>query len=196
MPPKKNTKKNVTKKKVTKKKVIKKKQVTKKKLKAEVNDDTEEPDSVINDSENIDDEPEINDDNSDSDNFDDEDDEEEEEEDDEEDDDEVLEEDDDEPLDEVRELFLEDYDLLIKEKNISKGNRLNNNKLSNYERTRIIGTRATQISRGSKPFIKNYENLSPIEIANQELNNFLVPIKLVRPMPNGTKEVWSISEFK
>ena len=68
-------------------------------------------------------------------------------------------------------------------------NRLNNQRLSIYERTRIIGTRATQIARGSKPFVKNIESLNPIEIAEEELKNKMVPLKLVRTLPNGTKDV-------
>lgn len=190
MPPKKKT----TKVKNTKKKVKK----TKKKVE-NIIEDTEEPDSIMDNSDDEEDmnEEVVQDSGSDSDNFDEDNNEEEndeeeidEENDDEENDDEI------DLTDEAEKIFLEDYNLLLKKEDFTSEDKLNNLKLSIYEITRIIGTRATQIARGAKPFLKKSENMSPIDIAKEELKNKLVPIKLIRPMPNGTEEVWSLNEFK
>ena len=104
----------------------------------------------------------------------------------------LLEEEEEEEIDDV-EFFKEDYDLLIKEDIFE--NRITDNKLTIYEITRIIGTRATQIANGAKPFIKNIKFLSPIEIAELELEKKLCPIKIIRPLPNGHSEEWDVNEF-
>ena len=60
----------------------------------------------------------------------------------------------------------------------------------------ILIDSSKQISTGAKAFIKNKEKLSSIEIAKEEFKNRLVPIELIRTMPNGTQEVWKVSQFK
>ena len=67
--------------------------------------------------------------------------------------------------------------------------------LTKYERVRIIGDRTKQISGGAKPLIKNVEHLSPKEIALLELENNIIPFIIERPLPNGRKERWYISEL-
>ena len=78
---------------------------------------------------------------------------------------------------------------------IGPDDKLNNYRLSVYERTRILGTRAKQISTAASPFVKNVSSLTPIEVATEELNNKLVPIKLIRELPNGITETWNLNEF-
>ena len=65
-----------------------------------------------------------------------------------------------------------------------------------YERVRIIGERATQLSYGAKPMIKNVNNLEPKEIAKLELQEKLIPLIIIRTLPNGQKEKWKISELE
>ena len=195
MPPKKTTKttKKPTKKKTTKKKTTKttKKKSTKNSSKKEEieeeNDLTDNEDIGNNDN---DDGGENS--NSDSDNFDDEDLPEDDEDDNQEDDEEYEEE-----LEEAEELFQEDYNLLLTQKDIDENpdNKLDNFKMSIYEKTRLIGTRSKQISTGAKPFIKTTDKFSSRETAEKELDNRTVPIELIRKMPNGTQEVWKINQF-
>ena len=90
-------------------------------------------------------------------------------------------------------FFKEDYDLLNKNDDINS--RATDNKLTIYEKTRIIGTRATQIANGAKPFVKNIKNLTPIQIAELELEKKLCPIILARPLPNGIIEEWNVNEL-
>jgi len=64
------------------------------------------------------------------------------------------------------------------------------NELTKYEKARIIGTRALQISMGA-PFLmklseKDLEDLryNPIEIAKKEFEKGIIPITIKRPQVN------------
>lgn len=74
--------------------------------------------------------------------------------------------------------------------------RLSRNILTKYEIVRIIGTRAKQISDGSKVFVKYDGNKSAIELAELELRNKMIPLKIKRPLPNGKYEIWKLSELE
>lgn len=69
--------------------------------------------------------------------------------------------------------------------------------LTKYERAKIIGYRATQISRGAEPFIDPYLYgiTDTIEIARKELELKQMPLIVRRKMPNGKYEDWKIEEF-
>lgn len=60
------------------------------------------------------------------------------------------------------------------------------NRLTKYEITSVIGVRATQIANGSIPKIKS-KNTDPRLIAIEELKNNVLPIIVVRSLPNGRK---------
>jgi DNA-directed RNA polymerase subunit K/omega len=62
-------------------------------------------------------------------------------------------------------------------------------KLTKYERARIIGARALQISMGA-PFLTKIDkealekmNYKPVEIAKKEFNRGILPITIKRPLP-------------
>ena len=67
--------------------------------------------------------------------------------------------------------------------------------LFEFERVRILGERATQISMGAKPMIKNVDNLDPKIVAKMELENKVIPLIIIRELPNGLMEKWKISEL-
>lgn len=62
-------------------------------------------------------------------------------------------------------------------------------KFTRYEKARIIGARALQISMGAPLLLKlkqaDFEklNFSSIEIAKEELKEGILPITIKRPMP-------------
>ena len=63
-----------------------------------------------------------------------------------------------------------------------------------YEKARMIGSRALQLSQGA-PFLvklgkKELEKVkyNPIEIATMEFDNGLLPITVKRPLPKKKKE--------
>ena len=65
-----------------------------------------------------------------------------------------------------------------------------------YERVRLLGDRAQQLALGAKPMLKNIEGLSTKEIAELEIKNNVIPLIIERPLPNGKKERWYISELE
>lgn len=65
-----------------------------------------------------------------------------------------------------------------------------------YEKTRIIGIRANQLSQGSKPYVNVPKHVTDIvEIAKMELEQKRIPFIVKRPMPNGTYEYWRVSDL-
>ncbi len=62
-------------------------------------------------------------------------------------------------------------------------------KFTKYERARLIGARALQISMGAPFVIELSEeeleklNFNPIEIAKMEFERGVLPIEITRPMP-------------
>ena len=68
-------------------------------------------------------------------------------------------------------------------------------KLTKYEKVRLLGTRAKQISDGSKVFIKSKNVKNALDLAELELENKVIPLKIKRPVPNGKYEIWSIKEL-
>ena len=74
--------------------------------------------------------------------------------------------------------------------------RITNPKLTKYEKVRLLGTRAKQISDGSKIFIKSKKVRNAMDIAELELEHKVIPLKIKRPLPNGKYEIWSIKELE
>lgn len=50
--------------------------------------------------------------------------------------------------------------------------------LTRFEKARIIGARALQLSMGAKPLIEIGETLDPIDIATLELKKGLIPLDI------------------
>ena len=61
-----------------------------------------------------------------------------------------------------------------------------NKKYTRYEKARIIGARALQISRGA-PLMLKADSKEPINIAKAEWDKGLIPIDVVRPDDTGKK---------
>jgi DNA-directed RNA polymerase subunit K/omega len=72
-----------------------------------------------------------------------------------------------------------------KNKNITMNN---TNNLTKYEKVRVIGTRATQISMGAQPFIPLDGMTDALEIATRELEMGKLPLVVVRHYPDGHSE--------
>jgi len=68
-------------------------------------------------------------------------------------------------------------------------------KLTRFERARIIGARALQISMGAPVLIKRMPELhDPTEIAVAEFKNRMVPMTVVRKIPGHAPLVVDIHE--
>lgn len=68
--------------------------------------------------------------------------------------------------------------------------------LTQYERTKCLSFRASQIGHGAKPYVKVPPGMTDsYQIAKLELESKRLPFILRRPLPNGTYEVWKLSDL-
>jgi len=69
--------------------------------------------------------------------------------------------------------------------------------LTRFERARIMGARALQLSLGAPVFIKIPKNAtSSLEIAMEELKQRVIPIVIKRTLPNGDYQHIPIDQFE
>ena len=99
-------------------------------------------------------------------------------------------------LDNINNYFGEEDTELEINKFVEKDKRITKPYLTKYERVRLLGDRARQLSLGAKPLIKNVDNLGPKEIAKLELEHKIMPLYVIRPLPNGFKEKWYLHELQ
>jgi DNA-directed RNA polymerase subunit K/omega len=68
--------------------------------------------------------------------------------------------------------------------------------LTQYERTRILGMRANQLSQGANPLVIVPSHVTDVrEIARLELEQKALPYILKRPLPNGNYEYWRLADL-
>ena len=69
--------------------------------------------------------------------------------------------------------------------------------LTRFERARIMGARALQLSLGAPVFIEIPKNAtSSLEIAMEELKQRVIPIVIKRTLPNGDYQHLSLDQFE
>jgi DNA-directed RNA polymerase subunit K/omega len=69
--------------------------------------------------------------------------------------------------------------------------------LTKYEKTRIIGERAKQLNKGAKPYIEvPFGVIDGYNIAELELKEKRIPFIIQRPLPNGSKEFWKLTDLE
>jgi len=69
--------------------------------------------------------------------------------------------------------------------------------LTRFERARIMGARALQLSLGAPVFIEIPENATTsLEIAMQELKLRVIPIVIKRTLPNGDYQILPLERFQ
>jgi DNA-directed RNA polymerase I, II, and III subunit RPABC2 len=69
--------------------------------------------------------------------------------------------------------------------------------LTRFEKARIMGSRALQLSLGAPPFIDFSKNISTsLEIAMEELHQKVIPIVIRRTLPNGDYQNIAIDQFQ
>lgn len=67
--------------------------------------------------------------------------------------------------------------------------------MTKYERARVLGTRALQLSLGAPPVVEVKDEIDPLVIANKELAEKKLPMIVRRYLPDGSYEDWSIQEL-
>mmetsp|Transcript_47723 Transcript_47723/g.125002 ORF Transcript_47723/g.125002 Transcript_47723/m.125002 type:complete len:168 (-) Transcript_47723:552-1055(-) len=67
--------------------------------------------------------------------------------------------------------------------------------MTKYERARILGTRALQISMNAPVMVELEGETDPLQIALKELRERKIPITVRRFLPDGSYEDWNVDEL-
>lgn len=67
--------------------------------------------------------------------------------------------------------------------------------MTKYEKARVLGTRALQISRNSPIMVDANGESNSLKIAQMELRERKIPIIIRRFLPDGTYEDWKIDDM-
>ncbi|KAL1284681.1 DNA-directed RNA polymerases I, II, and III subunit RPABC2 [Trichinella pseudospiralis] len=67
--------------------------------------------------------------------------------------------------------------------------------MTKYERARVLGTRALQISMGAPVLVELEDERDALEIARKELKARRIPLVIRRYMPDGSYEDWRVDEL-
>ncbi|RKO89560.1 RNA polymerase, subunit omega/K/RPB6 [Blyttiomyces helicus] len=78
---------------------------------------------------------------------------------------------------------------------IPKEARMTTPYMTKYEKARILGTRALQISMSAPVMVELNGESDPLQIAMKELREKKIPLMVRRYMPDGSWEDWSVQEL-
>ncbi|CAK0783271.1 DNA-directed RNA polymerases II, IV and V subunit 6A [Coccomyxa viridis] len=67
--------------------------------------------------------------------------------------------------------------------------------MTKYERARILGTRALQISMNAPVMVELSGETDPLDIAMKELREKKIPFIVRRYLPDGSYEDWTVEEL-
>ncbi|GAB2271655.1 hypothetical protein Dimus_006485 [Dionaea muscipula] len=67
--------------------------------------------------------------------------------------------------------------------------------MTKYERARILGTRALQISMNAPVMVELEGETDPLEIAMKELREKKIPFTIRRYLPDGSYEDWAVDDL-
>ncbi|KAJ5245915.1 DNA-directed RNA polymerase I II and III subunit [Penicillium chermesinum] len=82
-----------------------------------------------------------------------------------------------------------------REKKVPNDKRTTTPYLTKYERARVLGTRALQISMNAPVLVDLEGETDPLQIALKELNQKKIPLIVRRYLPDGWYEDWSCEEL-
>jgi len=68
--------------------------------------------------------------------------------------------------------------------------------MTKYERARVLGTRALQISMNAPIMVELQGETDPLQIAQKELKERKIPLIIRRYLPDDSYEDWSIDELE
>ena len=78
---------------------------------------------------------------------------------------------------------------------VAASERITTKYLTKYERARVLGTRALQISMNAPVMVDLDGETDPLRIAEKELRERKIPIIIRRYLPDGSHEDWSMDEL-
>lgn len=91
-------------------------------------------------------------------------------------------------------VMTEGNDLLVST-GTAASERVTTRYLTKYERARVLGTRALQISMNAPVMVDLDGETDPLRIAEKELRERKIPIIVRRYLPDGSHEDWGIDEL-
>lgn len=80
-------------------------------------------------------------------------------------------------------------------KPIEKADRITTKYMTKYERARVLGTRALQISMNAPVMVDIGGETDPLKIAMKELRERKIPMIIRRYLPDGSYEDWGLDEL-
>ncbi|KAI5369997.1 Putative RNA polymerase, subunit omega/Rpo6/RPB6, DNA-directed RNA polymerase, 14-18kDa subunit [Septoria linicola] len=83
----------------------------------------------------------------------------------------------------------------VKSKKIATEKRTTTPYMTKYERARVLGTRALQISMGAPVLVDVESETDPLQIALKELREKKIPLVVRRYLPDGFYEDWTCEEL-
>lgn len=83
----------------------------------------------------------------------------------------------------------------VKSKKIAQEKRTTTPYMTKYERARVLGTRALQISMGAPVLVDVESETDPLQIALKELREKKIPLVVRRYLPDGYYEDWTCEEL-
>ena len=98
--------------------------------------------------------------------------------------------------DEFDEELFADEKVVQTKRIVKQDERITKPILTKYERVRLLSERRKQLILGAKPMIKVSKSIPEKEIANLELKAKVIPIIIVRTLPNGDIEHWKLDELE
>jgi DNA-directed RNA polymerase I, II, and III subunit RPABC2 len=78
---------------------------------------------------------------------------------------------------------------------VAASDRITTRYLTKYEKARVLGTRALQISMNAPVMVDLDGETDPLKIAEKELREKKIPIIIRRYLPDGSHEDWSVDEL-
>lgn len=97
----------------------------------------------------------------------------------------------------IDDITFDDDKIVQTSKLVNNEDRITKPILTKYERVRLLSDRTQQLVNGSKPMIKiNNTSYSERQIGQMELQRKMIPLIVVRTLPNGNVEHWKLSELE
>ena len=80
-------------------------------------------------------------------------------------------------------------------KRVLEADRITSKFMTKYERARILGSRALQISKNAPLMVDPGDESDPYKLAEVELSEKKIPFIVRRYLPDGSYEDWKVSEL-
>ncbi|CAI2384701.1 unnamed protein product [Moneuplotes crassus] len=87
------------------------------------------------------------------------------------------------------------YDINEDKRRIPDSERTTQPTLTKFEKARVLGARALQISKNAPIFVDPGDEIDEYKIAEMELIKKKMPLIIRRFMPDGTFEDWKVNEL-